>query len=160
MTDMIRTSGLVKRYGKVVALDGLDLAVPKGTVLGLLGPNGAGKTTAVRILTTLLDADEGRAEVAGLDVRADPHGVRERITEIGWMVLPPFQGRGLATEAVGAVLEKARSESRWDAVHAFPPVSNAPSNAICRKMGFSKIGEGEFTFRDRVLRCNRWRLAL
>lgn len=84
----------------------------------------------------------------------------EWITEIGWMVLPPFQGRGLATEAVRAVLEKARSESRWDAVHAFPPVSNAPSNAICRKMGFSKIGEGEFTFRDRVLRCNRWRLAL
>src|SRR5437588_9315743 len=79
MTDMIRTSGLVKRYGKVVALDGLDLAVPKGTVLGLLGPNGAGKTTAVRILTTLLVADEGSAEVAGLDVRAEPDKVRERI---------------------------------------------------------------------------------
>jgi ABC-2 type transport system ATP-binding protein len=76
---MIRTSGLVKHYGKVVALDGLDLSVPKGTVLGLLGPNGAGKTTAVRILTTLLDADEGSAEVAGLDVRAEPHKVRERI---------------------------------------------------------------------------------
>jgi ABC-2 type transport system ATP-binding protein len=79
MTDMIRTSGLVKRYGKVVALDGLDLEVPKGTVLGLLGPNGAGKTTAIRILTTLLDADEGSAEVAGLDVRKEPHKVRERI---------------------------------------------------------------------------------
>jgi ABC-2 type transport system ATP-binding protein len=79
VTDMIRTSGLVKHYGKVVALDGLDLSVPKGTVLGLLGPNGAGKTTAVRILTTLLDADEGSAEVAGLDVRAEPHKVRERI---------------------------------------------------------------------------------
>ena len=79
MTDMIRTSGLVKRYGKVVALDGLDLAVSKGTVLGLLGPNGAGKTTAVRILTTLLDADEGTAEVAGLDVRERPGEVRERI---------------------------------------------------------------------------------
>ncbi|HEX5948894.1 MAG TPA: ATP-binding cassette domain-containing protein [Actinomycetota bacterium] len=70
---------MVKRYGKVVALDGLDLEVPKGTVLGLLGPNGAGKTTAVRILTTLLDADEGTAEVAGLDVRKEPHRVRERI---------------------------------------------------------------------------------
>src|ERR671925_1119303 len=76
---MIRTSGLVKRYGKVVALDGLDLVVPKGTVLGLLGPNGAGKTTAVRILTTLLDPDEGVVEVAGLDVRREPHRVRERI---------------------------------------------------------------------------------
>jgi ABC-2 type transport system ATP-binding protein len=76
---MIRTTGLVKRYGKVVALDGLDLAVPKGTVLGLLGPNGAGKTTAIRILTTLLDADEGTAEVAGMDVRREPHKVREKI---------------------------------------------------------------------------------
>lgn len=76
---MIRTTGLVKRYGDVVALDGLDLAVPKGTVLGLLGPNGAGKTTAVRILSTLLDPDEGTVEVAGLDVRAEPDKVRERI---------------------------------------------------------------------------------
>jgi len=79
MTDMIRTAGLVKRYGRVLALDGLDLSAPKGTVLGLLGPNGAGKTTAVRILSTLLDADEGSAEVAGLDVRARPREVRERI---------------------------------------------------------------------------------
>ncbi|MGH2753945.1 MAG: ATP-binding cassette domain-containing protein [Actinomycetota bacterium] len=79
MTPMIRTSGLVKRYGDVVALDGLDLVVPKGTVLGLLGPNGAGKTTAVRILTTLLEPDEGEVEVAGLDVRKEPDKVRERI---------------------------------------------------------------------------------
>ena len=76
---MIRTAGLVKRYGDVVALDGLDLVVPRGTILGLLGPNGAGKTTAVRILTTLLDPDEGTVEVAGLDVKADPDKVRERI---------------------------------------------------------------------------------
>jgi ABC-2 type transport system ATP-binding protein len=79
MTDVIRARGLVKRYGSVTALAGLDLSVPEGTILGLLGPNGAGKTTAVRILTTLLDADEGTAEVAGLDVRTDPQGVRERI---------------------------------------------------------------------------------
>lgn len=79
MTYMIRTSGLVKRYGKVLALDGLDLEVPQGSVLGLLGPNGAGKTTAVRILTTLLRPDEGRAEVAGLDVLTDPQQVRRRI---------------------------------------------------------------------------------
>jgi ABC-2 type transport system ATP-binding protein len=73
-------AGVVKRYGtKVVALDGLDLAVPKGTVLGLLGPNGAGKTTAVRILTTLLEPDEGSVEVAGFDVRAEPHKVKEKI---------------------------------------------------------------------------------
>ncbi len=79
MTDVIRAAGLVKRYGDVTALDGLDLAVPEGTVLGLLGPNGAGKTTAVRILTTLLEPDAGSAEVAGIDVLANPHEARRRI---------------------------------------------------------------------------------
>ncbi len=79
MTEMIQTSGLVKRFGKVTALAGLDLSVPQGTILGLLGPNGAGKTTAVRILTTLLEPDGGTARVAGIDVMAEPDKVRERI---------------------------------------------------------------------------------
>jgi ABC-2 type transport system ATP-binding protein len=69
----------VKRYGAVTALDGLDLDVPGGTVLGLLGPNGAGKTTAVSILTTLVRADDGSATVAGVDVMSNPRGVRSRI---------------------------------------------------------------------------------
>ena len=64
----IEAQGLRKAYGNLQALDGVDLSVPAGTVLGLLGPNGAGKTTAVRILTTLLPADGGSARVAGLDV--------------------------------------------------------------------------------------------
>lgn len=68
--------GLVKTYGEVRALDGLDLTVPQGTVLGLLGPNGAGKTTAVRILTTLLRPDSGKATVAGIDVIKNPDKVR------------------------------------------------------------------------------------
>lgn len=71
--------GLVKRYDNVTALDGLDLEVKSGTVLGLLGPNGAGKTTAVSILTTLVKPTEGTATVAGVDVVADPKGVRSRI---------------------------------------------------------------------------------
>ena len=71
--------GLVKTYKDVVALDGVDLTVPQGTVLGLLGPNGAGKTTTVRILTTLLQPDSGSAEVAGLDVLREPRAVRRRI---------------------------------------------------------------------------------
>jgi ABC-2 type transport system ATP-binding protein len=75
----IRAEGLVKRYGGTAALDGFDLSVAVGTVCGLLGPNGAGKTTAVRVLTTLLRPDGGRAEVAGVDVAAHPHEVRRRI---------------------------------------------------------------------------------
>jgi ABC-2 type transport system ATP-binding protein len=80
---MIFAAGLRKRYGDTVALDGFDLEVPAGTVHGLLGPNGAGKTTAVRILTTLLRADGGRAEVAGLDVRRQAAEVRRRIGLVG-----------------------------------------------------------------------------
>ena len=75
----ISVEGLGKRYGPVVALDGIDFQVPAGTVLGLLGPNGAGKTTTVRILTTILRPDSGRATVLGFDVARDPQAVRERI---------------------------------------------------------------------------------
>jgi ABC-2 type transport system ATP-binding protein len=80
---LITTEGLRKRYGDRAALDGLDLTVATGTVCGLLGPNGAGKTTAVRILTTLLRADGGRAEVAGFDVAREPDRVRESIGLVG-----------------------------------------------------------------------------
>ena len=75
----VLAEGLVKRYGSTLALDGFDLAIPSGTIHGLLGPNGAGKTTAVRILSTLLGFDEGRATVGGFDVRRDPAQVRCRI---------------------------------------------------------------------------------
>jgi ABC-2 type transport system ATP-binding protein len=75
----IMVEGLTKRYGDVVALDGIDFQVPAGTVFGLLGPNGAGKTTAVRVLATVLRPDGGRAEVLGFDVVRQPADVRLRI---------------------------------------------------------------------------------
>src|SRR6195952_3138219 len=75
----IEAQGLVKSYGDVRALDGVDLTAPEGTVLGLLGPNGAGKTPAVRILTTLLPADGGSARVAGLDVATEAPQLRSKI---------------------------------------------------------------------------------
>ncbi|CAM5482621.1 ATP-binding cassette domain-containing protein [Streptomyces coeruleorubidus] len=79
MPGAIYAEGLVKTFGDVKALDGVDLDVPEGTVLGLLGPNGAGKTTTVRCLTTLLRPDSGRAVVAGIDVLEQPDAVRRSI---------------------------------------------------------------------------------
>lgn len=81
--DAIVAVGLRKRYRDRYALDGFDLRVRQGTVCGLLGPNGAGKTTSVRILSTLLRLDEGRAEVAGFDVTRQPDQVRYRIGLVG-----------------------------------------------------------------------------
>jgi oleandomycin transport system ATP-binding protein len=79
MDHAIWAEGLVKRFGETTALDGVDLGVRTGTVLGLLGPNGAGKTTAVRVLATLLNPDAGRATVGGYDVVRDAHQVRQLV---------------------------------------------------------------------------------
>ncbi|WP_304451233.1 ATP-binding cassette domain-containing protein [Nocardiopsis sp. YSL2] len=79
MDTCIRATGLVKRFGETTALDGVDLEVPTGSILGVLGPNGAGKTTAVRILATLSRPDEGSVHVAGYDALRDPVAVRSRI---------------------------------------------------------------------------------
>jgi ABC-2 type transport system ATP-binding protein len=115
MADAIVAEGLVKRYGKVVALDGLDLAVPEGTIMGLLGPNGAGKTTAVRVFTTLLDQDAGRATVAGLDVREDAVELRRRIGLSGQYAAVDENLTGFENlDMVGRLyhLGRARSRSR------------------------------------------------
>jgi RimJ/RimL family protein N-acetyltransferase len=80
------------------------------------------------------------------------------IHEVGWMVLPALQGRGVASGALSLLLERARSEPRFELVHAFPGVTNGPSNALCRKFGFNHTEESEVEFRGRPLRVNHWEL--
>jgi len=80
---MIKTAGLTKRFGEVLALDDVDLEVGAGSILGVLGPNGAGKTTAIRILTTLTSPDAGQAWVAGHDVVTEAAAVRRQIGVTG-----------------------------------------------------------------------------
>jgi RimJ/RimL family protein N-acetyltransferase len=80
----------------------------------------------------------------------------EPVSEIGWMVLPEFQGRGLGKRAVRMLLELAGEDGRWGPVHAFPATTNAPSNGICRSLGFRFAGERDVIFADRVLRSNHW----
>ena len=79
-------------------------------------------------------------------------------TEIGWGVLPEFQGQGVGKRSVATILERARNDGRWGTIHAFPAVSNAPSNGICRSLGFTLIGQEAFEFRGTTLHCNHWQI--
>jgi ABC-2 type transport system ATP-binding protein len=109
----VETSRLHKRYGSVEALRGVDLLVETGSVFGLLGPNGAGKTTAVRILTTLLQPDEGSASVAGFDVVRDARRVRERIGLAGQYAAVDENLTGFENlEMVGRLYHLGRATSR------------------------------------------------
>jgi ABC-2 type transport system ATP-binding protein len=113
MTDAIVVEGLVKRFGTTTALAGVDLTVAEGTVLGLLGPNGAGKTTVVRILTTLLTADEGRAEVLGLDVVHAADEVRACIGLTGQYAAVDEYLTGFENlEMVGRLYRLSKAEAR------------------------------------------------
>ena len=83
------------------------------------------------------------------------------VNEIGWSVLPAFQGRGIARTATAQAIEVARSRSELRLLHAFPSVDNAPSNGICRSLGFTLVGPCEFEFPPgRWMQCNDWRLDL
>ena len=109
----IEVQGLCKRFGDVVALDGLDLRVSAGTVFGLLGPNGAGKTTLVRILATLLAPTAGRAAVLGHDVVHAPLAVRRRIGLAGQFAAVDEELTGRENvEMIGRLYRLSRAESR------------------------------------------------
>jgi ABC-2 type transport system ATP-binding protein len=129
----ILADGLIKGYGATTALDGFHLAVASGTVCGLLGPNGAGKTTAVRILATLLRPDEGRAEVAGIDVVASPCEVRRHIGLSGQepAVDEVLSGRqNLVLFGRLNRLDKATAEWRADALLAQFGLTDAAGRSV------------------------------
>ncbi len=111
--DAIVVEGLEKSYGSVHALRGIDFAARTGSVLGLLGPNGAGKTTAVRILTTLLEADAGTARVAGLDVKRDAAELRAKIGLAGQYAAVDENLTGFENlEMVGRLYHLGKEQSR------------------------------------------------
>ena len=87
------------------------------------------------------------------------HG--EPVYEMGWSVLPEFQGRGIASAAVAQAVDLARATKRRSAIHAFPSVDNAPSNAVCRKVGFTLLGEVRFEYpKGHWMQCNDWSVPL
>jgi ABC-2 type transport system ATP-binding protein len=156
----VQAEGLVKRFGTTEALRGVDLTVERATVLGVLGPNGAGKTTAVRILTTLLQPDAGRALIDGIDVVADPRRARARIGLTGQYAavderLTGFenlehvgrlfhQKRTVARERAGALLE------RFDLSDAGDRAASTFSGGMRRRLdiAMSLIGEPSVLFLD------------
>jgi oleandomycin transport system ATP-binding protein len=114
---VIEAEGLVKTFGKTRALQGVDLAVPRGTVLGVLGPNGAGKTTAVRILSTLLTPDAGSARISGFDVVHDAEKVRQTIGLTGQYASVDEDLTGRQNlELFGILLDLGRKGARARAV--------------------------------------------
>lgn len=102
------------------------------------------------------DTSEPAAAAGAVALWSHDNGAGESISEIGWMVLPEFQGRGLGKLAVRTLLELARDDGRWGPVHAFPATTNAPSNGICRSLGFRLVAEQDVIFAGRTLRTNHW----
>ena len=96
------------------------------------------------------EAPIGMIGIFGSDIDSRP------VSEAGWSILPAFHGRGYASAALGMLLERAREDGRWGAIHALPGVSNGPSNGLCRKFGFTLVGELEVDYAGRPLRCNHW----
>ena len=111
------------------------------------------------IKVIVLDDDKGAPDAVAGSVVLWSHqedGEDEPISETGWMVLPEFQGRGLAKRAERELLRLARDDGRWGLVHAFPGATNAPSNGICRSLGFRFVETRDVTFADRIMHSNHW----
>jgi ABC-2 type transport system ATP-binding protein len=157
---IIRADGLKKSFGDVRALKGVDLAVEQGMVFGLLGPNGAGKTTSIRILTTLLEPDEGSAVVAGFDVVRDAVQLRSVIGLAGQFAAVDENLTGLENlEMVGRLYHLPRAEARrraeevlerFDLAEAADRTAKTYSGGMRRRLdvGASLVGRPKVLFMD------------
>ncbi|EEL48624.1 MULTISPECIES: GNAT family N-acetyltransferase [Bacillus cereus group] len=100
-------------------------------------------------------------EIVGSVGYWDNYWQEETVYEIGWSVLPSFQGRGIATKAIEQAIAHAKMEQKHRFIHAFPSISNPASNAICQKLGFLFINECDFEYPPgSIMRCNDWRLEI
>jgi ABC-2 type transport system ATP-binding protein len=156
----VEATGLVKRFGSTEALKDIDLSVERATVLGVLGPNGAGKTTAVRILTTLLKPDAGRAFIDGVDVLKDPRRARARIGLTGQYAAVDERLSGFENlEHVGRLFHQSRREARaragellerFDLSSAADKISRTYSGGMRRRLdiAMSLIGRPSVLFLD------------
>jgi RimJ/RimL family protein N-acetyltransferase len=134
------------------------------------GPESAEQISARHHRYVAMDASAGRVfKIVDCETREPMGSVlywerewRDRtIWEIGWSVLPAFQGRGVAVAATAQAIEAARAMEKHRFVHAFPSVDNAPSNAICRKLGFKLLEALDFEYpKGHLMRCNDWQLDL
>ncbi|OUC89766.1 daunorubicin/doxorubicin resistance ABC transporter ATP-binding protein DrrA [Streptosporangium minutum] len=160
MRYAIQAEGLVKRYGETRALDGVDLLVPQGRLLGVLGPNGAGKTTAVRVLATLLRPDGGTASVGGFDVTRQAHqvrsligltgqyaGVDETLTGVENLVM---LGRLLELSRADARARAAELLERFELTHAGGRAAKTYSGGMRRRLDLaaSLVGRPQVLFLD------------
>lgn len=160
MANAVEVENLVLRYGKNVALDGIDFTVPEGTVLGVLGPNGAGKTTAVRILATLLQATSGSARVFGLDVAKQANEVRGTIGLTGQFAavdeyLTGYENLEMVGRLFGLRKAEARKRadellSRFDLEYARDRTAKQYSGGMRRRLDIaaSLIGRPRVVFLD------------
>ncbi|MGH7358061.1 MAG: ATP-binding cassette domain-containing protein, partial [Candidatus Rokuibacteriota bacterium] len=159
-TSAIEAEGLVKTFGKVRALDGIDMVAREGTVFGLLGPNGAGKTTAIRIFSTLLRPDAGRAVVGGFDVDRDPREVRRLIGLTGQYAAVDellsgrenlyMIGRLLGIRPAAARRRAAELLDAFDLADAAGKVVKAYSGGMRRRLDLaaSLVGRPRFLYLD------------